>query len=138
MSKEVIVSAKYLRISSKKTLPWLRMFKGMSIDQARDLCIHNSQKTLKLAHKLIESGVAAAKDQDIEEVDLRIQKIICQQGPTLKRQVIRSRGRTDIISKRTSHFVATLKSIKKPKKKIKTIKKAKIVKKAKVKTKNKS
>jgi len=130
MNKEITVSAKYLRISSKKALPWLRMFKGMPIDEARDLCLHNSQKTLKLAYKLIESGVAAAKEQDIEEKDLKIQNIVTQQGPTLKRQAIRSRGRTDIISKRTSHFVATLVSTKKQAaKKPKTKAKAKVIKK---------
>jgi len=103
-TKTATVKARYLRISPKKCWPWLRRLKGLKIEDARALCRNNHQKILKLAGKLIESGVAAAKEQNLEEDRLRIEGIVCQQGPILKRRLIKSRGRTDTIKKKTSHL----------------------------------
>jgi large subunit ribosomal protein L22 len=105
---KITVKAKYLRISYRKVVPWLRKFRGLSTEEAIYLCQSGKRKIFQLVVKLINSGVAAAEDQNIETDNLKIEKIICQQGPTLKRQLIKSKGRADIIRKRTCHLVLSM------------------------------
>ena len=114
MAKETTVKAKYLRISPKKVKLLLREFSGLSIEEALEVCQSSNRKPFGLVAKLINSGQAAAEEQGLDQDNLKIKEIICQQGPTLKRRLFRSRGRADVIRKRTIHLVLRL--IEKPEK----------------------
>jgi len=106
--KEAEVTIKYLRIAPKKIIPWLRKFKGKSINEAEELCYKMNNKSAKFIEKTLAAGRSAAGDKEMDEDRLYIKEFVCQTGPTMKRQLIRSRGRADIIKKRSSNLKLTL------------------------------
>jgi large subunit ribosomal protein L22 len=108
MSKKATVIVKYVRISPKKIIPWLRLFKGKSLEESYQICLKMNNKSSGIIKKLLDSGLSACQDRDLDENKLYIEEIVCQTGPTMKRQLIRSRGRADIIRKRTSNIKLTL------------------------------
>lgn len=108
MVKKTTVKAKYLRISPKKVIPYLKKYRNLTIDRAEERCLKINNKAARLIAKLIKSAVSAAEDKDIDRTNVVIDSLVCQSGPVIKRQLIRSRGRSDIIKKRTSHLLLTV------------------------------
>jgi large subunit ribosomal protein L22 len=108
MAKQAQVTIKYLRISPKKIIPWLPNFRGKSIKEATSLVKVIDNKSAGLISKTISAGVSAAADKEMDEDNLIIKEFVCQTGPTMKRQLIRSRGRADVISKRSSNLKLVL------------------------------
>lgn len=108
MSKEVTVTTKFVRISPKKIIPWLRLFRNKSLEEGYEICFKMNNKSSKIIKKILDAGYSASQDKDLERDRLYIKGIVCQTGPTMKRQLIKSRGRADIIKKRTSHIQLTL------------------------------
>jgi large subunit ribosomal protein L22 len=106
--KEVTVKSKYNRISPKKVRPILSGFKGLSLSQGQQRCQQINNKASRIISKLIKSAQSAALDKDLDEDKVVIEKLVCQTGPTMKRQLIRSRGRADVIRKRSSHLFLTI------------------------------
>lgn len=108
MAKTTTVKAKYLRISPKKVRPWFKELSGETVEQAQQFCANHNSKALQLVNKLFVSAIAAAQEQQLNTDGLVIKELTCQTGPILKRRRIRARGRTDIIKKRSSHFILTV------------------------------
>ncbi len=102
--KEAQVTIKNLRIAPKKVIPWLRKFKGKTIDEAETICYQMNNKAAKLIRKTLVAGQSAAGDKEMDEDKLYVKEFVCQTGPTMKRQLIRSRGRADVIRKRSSNL----------------------------------
>ncbi len=109
MSEEVTVKARYLRISPKKAIPLARKFRNVKTDKAYELIQVMENKFSVFLKKLLDSGIAAAKEKDLDEDFLVVKEVLCNQGPSMKRRLIRSRGRADIIKKRSTNLVLTLK-----------------------------
>ena len=70
--KEVTVKAKYLRISPKKAIPYARKFKGKALEKAYELIQSIDNKFSSQVKKLLDSGVSAAKEQELDEDKLVI------------------------------------------------------------------
>ena len=109
---EVIASAKFLKISPKKIRPLLKDLRGKKVDEALVALHYSPHKAGKLLHKLISSASANASNNYNFKVDnLKIKKIVADDGPTFKRQWMRSRGSSDVILKRTAHLSVVLEEI---------------------------
>jgi len=125
-------SLKFVRISPKKLNYFSALLKDKRISDALDLL--KTEKSIKkriLIEKLLNSALANAKEKGAEEERLYIKEFIIGQGTTYKRRKIRSRGRADIIKKRTSHIKVVLAEKKKKRKKYipkKSVRKRKIIK----------
>jgi len=125
-------SLKFVRISPKKLNYFPALLKDKRISDALDLL--KTEKSIKkriLIEKLLNSALANAKEKGAEEERLYIKEFIIGQGTTYKRRKIRSRGRADIIKKRTSHIKVVLAEKKKKRKKYipkKSVRKRKIIK----------
>ena len=109
---EVIASAKYLKISPKKVRPLLKDIRGKKISTVLAALYYSPNKAGKLLYKLISSASANATNNYNFKVDnLQIKKITADDGPTFKRQWMRSRGSSDVILKRTAHLSVVLEEI---------------------------
>lgn len=103
-------SAKNVRISPRKVRMVVDTVRGKSVSQAMTILTFTRKKAAKPVQKLLRSAVANANENDgISEVDdLLIDRIMVDEGPTLKRYTPRARGRATPIHKRTSHIQIVL------------------------------
>jgi large subunit ribosomal protein L22 len=99
-------SAAHIRISPRKVRMVVDTVRGKSVSQALSILGFTRKKAALPVQKLLKSAVAnAAENGGISDVDaLVIDRIMVDEGPTLKRYMPRARGRATPIRKRTSHI----------------------------------
>ncbi len=105
---EVTVKKRYYRESPTKVRPNLYMIKGKKSDKALDVLRLKNNKASRALYQLLLSGVAAAKEKEMDEDKLVIKIANCDQASRLKRHIFKARGRTARITKRLSHLSITL------------------------------
>ncbi|MBI4994465.1 50S ribosomal protein L22 [Candidatus Peregrinibacteria bacterium] len=100
---------RYLRISSKKVNLVAGLVRGKPVEQAINFLRFTPKKSAKPLMEAIKSAAANAEQNFKQQrKDLYIDKIIINEGSTLKRSMPISRGRTHPIKKRTCHITVTL------------------------------
>ncbi len=99
-------SATHIRISPRKVRTVVDTVRGKSVSQALSILAFTRKKAALPVQKLLKSALAnAAENNGISDVDtLVIDRIMVDEGPTLKRFMPRARGRATPIRKRTSHI----------------------------------
>ena len=99
-------SATHIRISPRKVRMVVDTVRGKSVSQALSILGFTRKKAALPVQKLLKSAVAnAVENGSISDVDtLVIDRIMVDEGPTLKRYMPRARGRATPIRKRTSHI----------------------------------
>jgi len=99
-------SATHIRISPRKVRMVVDMVRGKSVSQALSILGFTRKKAALPVQKLLKSAVAnAVENGGMSDVDtLVIDRIMVDEGPTLKRYMPRARGRATPIRKRTSHI----------------------------------
>jgi large subunit ribosomal protein L22 len=99
-------SATHIRISPRKVRMVVDTVRGKSVSQALSILGFTRKKAALPVQKLLKSAVAnAVENGGISDVDaLVIDRIMVDEGPTLKRIMPRARGRATPIRKRTSHI----------------------------------
>jgi len=99
-------SATHIRISPRKVRMVVDTVRGKSVSQALSILGFTRKKAALPVQKLLKSAVANAVENDgINDVEtLVIDRIMVDEGPTLKRYMPRARGRATPIRKRTSHI----------------------------------
>jgi large subunit ribosomal protein L22 len=99
-------SVTYVRISPRKVRMVVNTVRGRSVSQAMSILAYTRKKAARPVQKLLKSAVANAVENDgVSDVDnLVIDRIMVDEGPTLKRFTPRARGRATPIHKRTSHI----------------------------------
>lgn len=110
---------RYLRISPRKVRMVANLIRGKKVEEAQVILNFARKKATPAILKLLEQAIANAKDKqaDIKEGDLYISEIFVDEGPSYKRTLPRSRGKADIIQKRSSHITITIDNISNKKKK---------------------
>ncbi|MBL4695017.1 50S ribosomal protein L22 [Candidatus Gracilibacteria bacterium] len=100
-----------VRISPKKANLIAQLVRNMHTAEAIQILTFTQKKSAPVLKKLIESAVANAKNNFKQKPEeLYIKEIIVTEGPTLKRSLPVSKGRTHPILKRTSHITVTVES----------------------------
>ena len=100
---------KLTRISSKKSNLVAALVRNKKVTTAVDILKFTPKKAASLLKKLIESAAANAENNlKQKKENLYIKEIIVTEGPTYKRSIPVSRGRTHPILKRTSHITVKL------------------------------
>jgi large subunit ribosomal protein L22 len=99
-------SATHIRISPRKVRMVVDTVRGKSVSQALSILGFTRKKAALPVQKLLKSAVAnAVENGGINDVEtLVIDRIMVDEGPTLKRFMPRARGRATPIRKRTSHI----------------------------------
>jgi large subunit ribosomal protein L22 len=112
-------SAKYIRISPRKTRKVMDLIRGMSVVKAEALLGHLSKRPCLYIKRVLKSAVDSAdKRFHIPASSLYISLIKADQGPLIKRFKAASMGRAGEFLHRTSHIIIELDKIKVPEKKI--------------------
>jgi large subunit ribosomal protein L22 len=94
-----------VRIAPTKALPLARRLQGLSIPQALTLTAFSRQKAGALIGKTLRSAVANLENNaKLSADDFRVEAVLVERGPMLKRYWARSRGMARPIKKRTSHI----------------------------------
>jgi len=118
---EIKASLYNIRMSPRKVRLVANLISRMPATKARAQLTFLVKKPAPLILKLLNSAIANAKHNfQLEEDNLRVEKIVVQAGATLKRWLPRAMGRASAIHKRTCSIILWLGEINptaKPKKK---------------------
>ena len=102
---EIYALHKGAMIAPRKARMTLDLIRGKKISEARNILANTNTKGSRLISKVLESAVAnATNNLGLKEEDLFIKETYINEGTTLKRSKIASRGSVDRRDKRTSHI----------------------------------
>ena len=97
------------RISAQKARLVADQVRGLPVDRALNLLAFSPKKAAELIKKVLESAVANAEHNEGADIDtLKVQTIMVDEGPSLKRIRARAKGRADRIVKRTAHITVVV------------------------------
>ena len=104
--------AKFIRVSPRKTRLVAETVKGKSVEDALNILRFTPKKAARILSKVLFSAVSNAEQMPGVDVDaLRVDNIIVNEGPTMKRIQPRAMGRAYRIRKRTSHITVVVKEV---------------------------
>jgi large subunit ribosomal protein L22 len=101
---------KYARVAPRKARRVVDLIRGKQAGEAMISLKFMPYRAARLIEKTVRSAMANAeqKAESIDVEQLRIEKIVVDEGPTMKRMRPRAMGRANIIKKRTSHITVHL------------------------------
>ena len=106
---EAIAKHRFARTSAQKARLVADQVRGLPVDRALNLLAFSPKKAAELIKKVLESAVANAEHNEGADIDtLKVQTIMVDEGPSLKRIRARAKGRADRIVKRTSHITVVV------------------------------
>jgi large subunit ribosomal protein L22 len=102
---EVTAKLKNAPLSAQKGRLIADMIRRVDVSRALDILRFTPKKGAKLMHKLLESAVANAENNNVADIDeLNVESIQVDEAATLKRISPRAKGRANRICKRTCHI----------------------------------
>ncbi|MFZ3054437.1 MAG: 50S ribosomal protein L22 [Minisyncoccales bacterium] len=103
------VKLKHLHIAPRKARLVADLVRGKKAEEAQTILSFAVKKASDPILKLLNSALANAKStKNVPASDLFISKITIDEGPAGKRVLPKSRGRGEIIKKKTSHVTLVL------------------------------
>jgi large subunit ribosomal protein L22 len=94
-----------VRLSAQKGRLVADLIRGKKVDSALNILEFSPKKASGIIKKVLESAIANAEHNDGADVDeLKVTKIMVEEGSTLKRFSARAKGRGNRISKPTCHI----------------------------------
>ena len=106
---QVTATLSNLRIAPRKVRRVAELIRGRTVVEAQRQLGFALQRPAKPLLKLLNSAVANADNRfQLKARELKIEKMIVDGGPFMKRTFPRARGRADVIRKRTSHVTIYL------------------------------
>ena len=119
------VKLKHLHIAPRKVRLVADLVRGKKAEEAQTILNFAIKRASDPILKLLNSALSNAKDtKNVPASDLFISKITVDEGPAGKRVLPKSRGRGEIIKKKTSHVTLVL-DVKREEVKEKKVKKEK-------------
>jgi large subunit ribosomal protein L22 len=102
---EVTAMHKFARISPQKCRLVADQIRGKSVESALNSLTYGSTKSADLMKVVLESAIANAEHNEGADIDeLKVSKVMIDEGPIMKRIQPRAKGRANRILKRTSHI----------------------------------
>jgi large subunit ribosomal protein L22 len=106
---EASARVQFVRLSPQKARLVADQIRGLPVERAVDLLAFSDKKAARALKKLLESAIANAENNEGADIDeLKVERVLVDQGPTYKRFAARARGRGTRIIKRTSHITLTV------------------------------
>lgn len=98
-----------VRLSPQKGRLVADQIRGLGVDKALNILKFSPKKGARIIQKVVESAIANAEHNDGADIDeLRITRILVEQGPVFKRFRPRAKGRAAKILKPTCHIFVTV------------------------------
>lgn len=102
---EVAAKHKFAHISPQKCRLVADQIRGLPVEAALNALTFGATKSSDLMKKVLESAIANAEHNEGADIDeLKVSKVMVDEGPTMKRIRPRAKGRANRILKRTSHI----------------------------------
>ena len=106
---EVSATAKHVRMSPQRGRAIARELSGLEIDLAMASLAFMPNRAAAEIAKVVKSAAANAEHNYALDRDaLRIQSVVVNDGPALRRHRPRSRGRVGMYLKRSGHITVTV------------------------------
>ena len=106
---ETTASIQGVRLSAQKGRLVADLVRGKPVDKALAILSFTPKKAAGIIKKVLESAIANAEHNDAADIDeLRVTRILVDEGPTLRRFSARAKGRGNRISKGTCHIYVTV------------------------------
>lgn len=81
----------------------------MAVEKALQLLTFSPKKGSDLVKKVLESAIANAEHNEGADIDeLKVARVMVDEGPVMKRMHARAKGRGNRILKRTSHITVVV------------------------------
>lgn len=98
-----------VRLSAQKGRLVADQIRGLAVERALNVLNFSPKKGARLIKKVLESAIANAEHNDGADVDeLKVKRIMVEQGTPLKRFTARAKGRGNRIVKPTCHIFVTV------------------------------
>ncbi len=102
---EVSAKHRYARISPQKCRLVADQIRGLPVESALNMLTFGTTKSSDMMKKVLESAIANAEHNEGTDIDeLKVSRVLVDEGPTMKRIQPRAKGRANRILKRTSHI----------------------------------
>ena len=109
---QVTARLKNARISAQKVRLVADQVRGLPVEQAEQLLSFSNKKAAHIVKKVLLSAVANAEHNEGADIDeLKVARIMVDEGPTMKRWRPRAQGRASRINKRTSHITLVVQPV---------------------------
>ena len=98
-----------VRLSAQKGRLVADLIRGKSVDNALNILTFSPKKGAAIIKKVLESAIANAEHNDGADIDeLKVTRIMVEQGMSLKRFHARAKGRGNRILKPSCHIFITV------------------------------
>lgn len=106
---ETTAAVRGARLSAQKGRLVADLVRGKPVDKALNILTFTRKKAAAIIKKALESAIANAEHNNAADIDeLKVTKILVEQGPTLRRFSARAKGRGTRINKKTCHVYVTV------------------------------
>lgn len=106
---EVIAKHRFARISPQKCRLVADQIRGLPVETALNALTFGTSKSAGLMKKVLESAIANAEHNEGADIDeLKVSRVMVDEGPVMKRIQARAKGRANRILKRTSHITVAV------------------------------
>jgi large subunit ribosomal protein L22 len=104
---EVRATAKYVGVSPQKLALLANMVRGKKVNEALGMLNLSPSPSCRVLAKVVKSAAANAENNyQMVMADLKVVRLVVNQGSTLKRIRAQARGRVSPILRHTSHITA--------------------------------
>lgn len=98
-----------VRISAQKSRLVADQVRGKSVEAALNILAFSPKRAARIIKKVLESAIANAEHNDGADVDeLRVSRILIDEGQSLRRFSARAKGRGVKIEKQSCHISLTV------------------------------
>ncbi len=105
---------RFIRVSPRRARNVADLIRGLSVGEAVGVIQYTPTKAAGIISKTLQSAIANAKAQKIEDVDsMKVEKITVDGGPIIRRFIARAMGRATRIRKRTAHITIIINEVEK-------------------------
>ena len=106
---EVAAKLRFSRISPQKARLVADQIRGLPVGRALQTLEFSPKKAARILKKVLDSAIANAEHNEGADIDeLKISRVLVDEGPVYKRIMPRAKGRANRIIKRTSHITLTV------------------------------
>ncbi len=106
---EVIAKHRFARVSPQKVRLVADQIRGLPVEAALNTLTFGTTKSAGLLKKVLESAIANAEHNEGADIDeLKVSRVMIDEGPVMKRIQPRAKGRANRIIKRTSHITVAV------------------------------
>ena len=106
---EVIAKHRCARLSPQKCRLVADQIRGLPVETALNALTFGNTKSAGLMKKVLESAIANAEHNEGADIDeLKVSRVMVDEGPVMKRIQARAKGRANRILKRTSHITVAV------------------------------